>query len=65
MDPASLLLILGLIERTIVLAPKVVDLIRRVRSGEKITKEEIEATEKLVKGAVDRWNAAGAQPAKE
>jgi hypothetical protein len=59
-------LILGLIERTVKLAPEVVKLINRLRSGEEITKEEIERTEALVKGAVDRWNAAGGEnPDKE
>lgn len=65
MDPASLLLILGLIERTVVLVPQVVALIQRVRAGETITPEEIDATELQIQGAVGRWNAAGGEPEKE
>lgn len=56
------LLILGLIERVVRLAPEVVDLIRRFRAGEEITREEIERVEALVNQSVDRWKNAGEEP---
>lgn len=59
MDPVTLGLVLGLIERAVVLAPQVAALVRRVANGEKITQEEIDATVKLHNDAVGRWNAAG------
>lgn len=65
MDPVTLSLILALVQATVKLAPEVIDLINRARSGEKITPAEIERTEALVKASVDRWNASGDKPAKE
>lgn len=59
MDPVTLGMVLGLVERMIVLAPQVAGLVRRVASGEKITQEEIEATMKLHNDAAGRWAAAG------
>ena len=59
MDPVTVGLVLGLIERAVVLAPQVVSLVRRVANGEKISQAEIEATMKLHNDAVSRWDAAG------
>lgn len=59
MDPATIGLVLGLLERAVVLAPQIAALVRRVANGEKITQEEIDATVKLHNDAVARWDAAG------
>jgi len=59
------LLILGLVLRCAKLAPPLVALIERFQSGEQITLEEIELTERLVAESVERWEAAGEEPAKE
>lgn len=65
MDPASLLLVLGLIVRVVELAPEIVSLIERAASGEEITPVEIERIEALVNDSVSRWNKAGDTPEKE
>ncbi len=65
MDPASMLLILGLIERAFVLAPQIVDLIRRLKAGEKITPEEVARVEALVNLSVKKWKNAGETPEKD
>jgi hypothetical protein len=54
-NPATLMLILGLIERTVTLAPHIVALIRRLRAGEEITPQEIEEAERLVNNSVADW----------
>jgi len=65
MDPVTLSLILSLIAATVKLAPEVVKLIERATAGEKISPEEIAATQVAVDASVDRWNKAGQKPGQE
>ena len=58
MNPAHILLILELIEKTVSLAPEVSELIRKAKAGEEITQEELERTQALVDNAVSEWDNA-------
>ena len=56
MDPASVMLIITLISEGVGVATKIADLAKRVKAGEVITDEEINAARQASKDAVDNWN---------
>jgi hypothetical protein len=58
MNAAALLLILQLVQKTVDLAPAIVELIQKAKNGEDVTAEEIEQAEKRINDAVANWNDA-------
>ena len=57
MNVAAIILVLELIQKTVKLAPAVIELIRKAEAGEEVTPEEIAETEKQINKAVSEWDA--------
>ena len=57
MNVAAIILVLELIQKTVKLAPAIIELIHKAEAGEEVTPEEIAETEKQINKAVSEWDA--------
>jgi len=58
MNIKAALLILELIQKTVELAPEIIELLKKAKAGEEVTEKEIAETEVMISKAVSEWDKA-------